>query len=87
MYRQTFYEDGMDLLRQIGVPDEEAVNMKLVIPPHLMMKTCLTCDNNCRGCFAGLDGAQFCYECLYGYVYSMGEEKCIVDSSWSKTTE
>ena len=61
MYRQTIYEDGKDLLRKLEVPEEEleadAVDMKLVIPPHLMMQTCQHCDNNCRGCFAGLDGA------------------------------
>ena len=89
MYRQTVFEDGKDLLRQLEVPEEEleaeAVEMKLVIPPHLMMQTCHHCDNNCRGCFAGLDGAQFCYECLHGYIYSKEEEMCVVDPSWATT--
>ena len=40
MYRQTVFEDGKELLRQIDVPEEELEaeeHMKLVVPPHLMM--------------------------------------------------
>ena len=60
MYRQTVFEDGKELLRQLDVPEEELeadADMKLVVPPHLMMQTCKHCDDNCRGCFAGIDGA------------------------------
>ena len=88
MYRQTVFEDGKELLRQLEVPEEELeadADMKLVVPPHLMMQTCKHCDENCRGCFAGLDGAQFCYECLHGYIWDKGEEKCIVDPTWATT--
>ena len=59
--------------------------MKLVVPPHLMMQTCKHCDDNCRGCFAGLDGAQFCYECLHGYIFDKDEEKCVLDPTWATT--
>lgn len=86
MYRQTVFTDQNDLLRQLEVPEEELeadADMKLVIPPHLMMQTCSHCDENCRGCFSGLDGAQFCYECQHGFLFDKNEEKCVVDPAWA----
>jgi len=59
MFRQTVYDFSVDFLTDIGVPEEEFeadADMKLVIPPHLMMKTCKVCEGNCRGCFAAIDG-------------------------------
>ena len=77
------------MLRLLEVPEDEleaaGVDMKLVIPPHLMMKTCKPCEDNCRGCFAGIDGAKFCYECLHGYLFDREEEQCVVNPSWSTT--
>ena len=72
MYRQTVFDNSDDFLAQIGVLEEEReadADMKLVVPPHLMLQTCKPCNDGCRGCFAGIDGAQFCYECIHGYVY------------------
>lgn len=88
MYRQTVFTDKNDLLRQLKVPEEEIeadADMKLVVPPHLMMQTCKHCDDNCRGCFSGLDGEQFCYECMHGFIFDKTEGKCVVDPSWSTT--
>ena len=88
MSRQTVFTDKNDLLRQIGVPEEDMkadADMKLVIPPHLMMQTCEHCADNCRGCFRGNDGAQFCYECIHGYIFDKTEEKCVVDPTWAAT--
>ena len=64
---------------------EADADMKLVIPPHLMMQTCSHCAENCRGCFSGLDGAEFGYECIHGYIFDQNEEKCVVDESWATT--
>ena len=59
MYRKTYFTDYKDFLTEIQVPVEEFEadsDMKLVIPPHIQMLTCHACPENCRGCFAGLDG-------------------------------
>ena len=61
------------------------MEMKVVIPPHLMMKTCATCPDNCRGCFGGIDSTPFCYECAHGFLLDLETDECKLDPSWSTT--
>ena len=47
-----------------------------------MMQTCKACSDNCRGCFGAVDGAQFCYECLHGFLFEEEVQKCVIDPVW-----
>ena len=72
-YRKTVYDDADSFMNNLSELDSSLnytleMEMKVVIPPHLMMKTCEACPTNCRGCFSGIDATPFCYECAHGFL-------------------
>ena len=90
-YRKTVYDDDVKFLEYLNEIDPSLsytaeMEMKVLIPPQLMMKTCQKCPENCRGCFAAQDGTPFCYECMHAYIIDKSTDTCVVDPTWESSS-